>query len=223
MVDNKLIGLYGGAFDPIHRAHLLIAQNCIKIIGLNKIIFIPTGNSPNNKIMSSHHHRLEMLNIVCNDSFFEFSDFEINKYLDQKKISYTINTLKYFKKKTGSTLLFILGTDAFSTINSWYKWNEILSYCHLVLIERGIEESDKEIMPTEVREFFKDNITNDINDLKNKHHGTIYSISMPVFKESSSEIRDRSMKNLDIKNFLPKTIQDYINHNGLYKLPGHNK
>ena len=78
-------------------------------------------------------------------------------------------------------------------------------------------------MPTEVREFFKDNITNDINDLKNKHHGTIYSISMPVFKESSSEIRDRSMKNLDIKNFLPKTIQDYINHNGLYKLPGHNK
>ena len=223
MADNKLIGLYGGAFDPIHRAHLLIAQNCIKIIGLNKIIFIPTGNSPNNKIMSSHHHRLEMLNIVCNDSFFEFSDFEINKYLDQKKISYTINTLKYFKKKTGSTLLFILGTDAFSTINSWYKWNEILSYCHLVLIERGSEESDKEIMPTEVREFFKDNITNDINDLKNKHHGTIYSISMPVFKESSSEIRDRSMKNLDIKNFLPKTIQDYINHNGLYKLPGHNK
>ena len=223
MVNNKLIGLYGGAFDPIHKAHISIAQNCIKIIGLTKIIFIPTGNSPNNKIMSSHHHRLEMLNIVCNDSFFEFSDFEINKYLDQKKISYTINTLKYFKKKTGSTLLFILGTDAFLTINSWYKWNEILSYCHLVLIERGIEESDKEIMPTEVREFFKDNITNDINDLKNKHHGTIYSISMPVFKESSSEIRDRSMKNLDIKNFLPKTIQDYINHNGLYKLPGHNK
>ena len=223
MVDNKLIGLYGGAFDPIHRAHILIAQNCIKIIGLNKIIFIPTGNSPNNKIMSSHHHRLEMLNIVCNDSFFEFSDFEINKYLGQKKISYTINTLKYFKKKTGSTLLFILGTDAFSTINSWYKWNEILSYCHLVLIERGGEKSDIEIMPIEVREFFKDNTTNDINDLKNKNHGTIYPISMPVFKESSSEIRDRSMKNLDIKNFLPKTIQDYINHNGLYKLPGHNK
>ena len=223
MVDNKLIGLYGGAFDPIHKAHILIAQNCIKIIGLNKIIFIPTGNSPNNKIMSSHHHRLEMLNIVCNDSFFEFSDFEINEYLGQKKISYTINTLKYFKKKTGSTLLFILGTDAFSTINSWYKWNEILSYCHLVLIERGGEKSDIEIMPIEVREFFKDNITNDINDLKNKNHGTIYPISMPVFKESSSEIRDRSMKNLDIKNFLPKTIQDYINHNGLYKLPGHNK
>ena len=46
---------------------------------------------------------------------------------------------------------------------------------------------------------------------------------MSVFQESSSEIRDRSMKNLDIKNFLPKTIQDYIKNNGLYKSPGHNK
>ena len=223
MVDNKLIGLYGGAFDPIHKGHISIAQNCIKIIGLNKIIFIPTGNSPNNKIMSAHHHRLEMLNIVCKDSFFEYSDFEIKEYLEQKKISYTIDTLKYFKKKTGSTLLFILGTDAFSTINSWYKWNEILSYCHLVLIERGIEKSDIETMQTEVQEFFKDNITNNINVLKKNNHGAIYPIPMSLFQESSSEIREKFKKNLDINDFLPKTIQDYINHNKLYRLPGHNK
>jgi len=223
MVDNKLIGLYGGAFDPIHKAHISIAQNCIEIIGLNKIIFIPTGNSPNNKILSAHHHRLEMLNIVCNDSFFEFSDFEINESLGQKKLSYTINTLKHFKKKTGSTLFFILGTDAFSTINLWYQWNEILSYCHLVLIERGSEKSDIGEMSAEVQEFFKDNIAIDINDLKKNNHGKIYLIPMSIFQESSSEIRDRSRKNLDIKKFLPKTIQDYIKNHGLYKLPGHNK
>ena len=223
MVDNNLIGLYGGAFDPIHKAHISIAQNCIKIIGLNKIIFIPTGNSPNNKIMSAHHHRLEMLNIVCKDNFFEFSDYEINEYLNQKKISYTINTLKYFKKKTSSTLLFILGTDAFSTINSWYKWNEILTYCHLVLVERGRDKSDIETMSPEVQDFFKENVTNDINNLRKNNHGKIYPIPMSVFQESSSEIRDKSMKNLDIKNFLPETIQDYIKNNRLYKLPGHNK
>ena len=223
MVDNKLIGLYGGAFDPIHKAHILIAQNCIKTIGLSKIIFIPTGNSPNNKIMSAHHNRLEMLNIVCKDNFFEFSDFEINEYLDQKKISYTINTLKYFKKRTGSTLLFILGTDAFATINSWYKWGEILSYCHLVLIERLGEKANINTMPTEVQEFFKDNISNDINDLKKNNFGKIYPIPMSLFQESSSEIRDKSMNNLDVKNFLPRTIQNYIIQNRLYKLPGHNK
>ena len=223
MVDNKLIGLYGGAFDPIHKAHISIAQNCIKTIGLKKIIFIPTGNSPNNKKMSSHHHRLEMLNIICKDNFFESSDFEITEYLKKKKISYTINTLKNFKKKTSSTLLFILGTDAFSTINSWYKWNEILSYCHLVLIERGSKKSDIEKMSAEVQKFFNDNITNDINDLKKNDHGKIYPIPMSVFQESSSEIRDRSVKSLDNENFLPKAIQDYIKNNELYKFQGHNK
>ena len=223
MVDNKLIGLYGGAFDPIHKAHITIAQNCIKKIGLNKIIFIPTGHAPSSKILSSHYHRLKMLNIVCKEKFFEFSDFEINEYLNQKKISYTINTLKYFKKNNPSTLLFILGTDAFSTINSWHKWKEILNYCHLVLINRNGGKSTIKTMPLEVQELFKDNGTKDINELKKNTHGKIYPILMPAFDESSSEIRDRSMKNLNINEFLPKTIQDYINNDNLYKLPGQNK
>ena len=224
MIDNKLIGLYGGAFDPIHKAHILIAQNCIKKIGLNKIIFIPTGYSPNDKIFSAHYHRLEMLNLVCKESFFEVSDFEISEYLNYKKISYTINTLKYFKKNhSGSTLLFIIGSDAFSTINLWNNWKEILSFCHLVLVERGGGQSKVDTIPTEVQRFFKDNISRDIDELKKNTHGKIYPLSIPVLSESSSEIRARAMKNLDIKEFLPEVIQDYITHNGLYKLLGHNK
>lgn len=223
MVDNQLIGLYGGAFDPIHKAHIAIAQNCIKKIGLNKVIFIPTGNSPKNKILDDYYHRLEMLNIVCKKSFFEVSEFEINEYLNHKKISYTVNTLRYFKKESKSTFLFILGTDAFSTINSWHKWKEILNYSHLLLIKRSGDQSNIEVMPTEIQRFFNDNITNDINDIKKNKHGLIYTLSMPLFNESSSEIRNRLKKNLGVKEFLPKTIQSYINQNSLYKLPGHNK
>jgi len=78
-------------------------------------------------------------------------------------------------------------------------------------------------MPTEIQRFFNDNITNDINDIKKNKHGLIYTLSMPLFNESSSEIRNRLKKNLDVKEFLPKTIQSYINQHGLYKLPGHNK
>ena len=223
MVDKKLLGLFGGAFDPIHNAHISIAQNCIKKIGLNKIIFIPTGNSPINKILSPPHHRLEMLNIICKDIYFEFSDYEINQYLNQKKISYTINTLKYFKKKSGSTLFFILGTDVFSTINSWYQWKEILNYCHLVLIKRVDGQSDIETMPADVKIFFNENITNDIDALKNQNHGKIYPIPMSFYNESSSEIRNRLNKNIGITKLIPKTIEDYIYLNGLYKLPGHTK
>ena len=223
MSDNKLIGLYGGAFDPIHNAHISIAQNCIKKIGLNKIIFIPTGNSPTYKNLTAHHHRLEMLNIICKNNNFEISDFEIKEYINQKKVSYTLNTLKYFKKNIESTLIFILGADVFSTINKWHKWKEILNYCHLVLVDRTSVESDIKNMPNEVKIFFNDNVTNDINDLMKNDQGKIYPIQMSMFDESSSQIRDRLKKNLDIKDLIPKTIHDYIEQNSLYNLPGHSK
>ena len=173
------------------------------------------------KAINNAEYDLDFIRLSKND--FELSDFEIKKYIKKKKISYTVDTLKYFKKNSDSTLFFILGTDAFSIINSWHKWNEILNYCHLLLIERDEKDSSIKKMPPEVQEFFKANITNNINNLKKNKYGKIYLISMPILDESSSKIRDRSVKNLDIKDLLPKTINDYINHNHLYKSPGHNK
>tara|TARA_B100000767_G_C19632741_1_gene479005 strand:+ start:306 stop:977 length:672 start_codon:yes stop_codon:yes gene_type:complete len=223
MANNKLIGLYGGAFDPIHNAHISIAQNCIKKIGLKKVIFIPTGNSATSKILTAHHHRLEMLKIICKNNHFEISDFEIKEDLNQTKISYTLNTLKYFKKNIESTLIFILGADAFFNINKWYKWEEILKYCHLVVADREGLKSNIKKMPNEVQIFFNNNVTNDINDLIVNKQGKIYPIQMPMFNESSSQIRDRLKKNLDINDLIPDTIHDYILQNRLYNLPGHNK
>ena len=78
-------------------------------------------------------------------------------------------------------------------------------------------------MPNEVQIFFNNNVTNDINDLIVNKQGKIYPIQMPMFNESSSQIRDRLKKNLDINDLIPDTIQDYILQNRLYNLPGHNK
>ena len=216
MLKNQLIGLFGGAFDPIHNAHISIAKESIEQIGLNKIIFIPTGSSANNKILASHRHRLEMINLVCNNSHFEVSDFEVKEYLNNKKISYTINTLRFFSENSKSTFFFILGSDAFSSINSWYKWKEILNYSHLLLIERRDNKLNSSDIPSEVKKFFKKNITKDINDLKKYKHGLIYSLSMPFFDNSSSEIKNKLRRDLDVKNLLPKIIQEYIAKHNLY-------
>jgi nicotinate-nucleotide adenylyltransferase len=223
MVENKLIGLYGGAFDPIHNAHLSIARNCIEKIGLEKVIFIPTGNSPTYKNLTAHHHRLEMLNKIKINNFFEISDFEIKAYLNHKKVSYTLNTLKYFKENNKSTLIFIIGKDAFSSINKWYRWDEILRYCHLVLVDRSPIRLNTNKISTEVQSFLNDNLTTDINDLKKYNQGKIYSIQMPNFEESSSQIRCGLNKDLDIKKLIPEAIHNYILHNKLYNSSGHNK
>ena len=86
MLDNELIGLFGGAFDPIHNAHISIAEKCVEEIGLQKIIFIPTGSSANNKKLTNYKHRLEMINLICNNPNFQVSDFEIREYINKKKI-----------------------------------------------------------------------------------------------------------------------------------------
>ena len=205
MVENKLIGLYGGAFDPIHNAHLSIARNCIKVVGLEKVI------------------RLEMLNKIKINNFFEISDFEIKAYINHKKVSYTLNTLKYFKENNESTLIFIIGKDAFSSINKWYRWDEILRYCHLVLVDRSPIKLNTNKISTEVQLFLNDNLTTDINDLKKYNQGKIYSIQMPNFEESSSQIRYGLNKDLDIKKLIPEAIHNYILHNKLYNSSGHNK
>ena len=78
MPANKLFGLYGGAFDPVHNAHIEIAKKCIDEINLNKLILIPTGRSAFNKSLTISKHRLEMLNLVFKNPNYDISRIEID-------------------------------------------------------------------------------------------------------------------------------------------------
>ena len=77
MSTKKLIGLYGGAFDPVHNAHIEIAKNCINEVGLAKLILIPTGRSSFNKEMSPAMDRMAMLKLAFTSSSYEVSSVEI--------------------------------------------------------------------------------------------------------------------------------------------------
>jgi len=223
MLDNELIGLFGGAFDPIHNAHISIAEKCVEEIGLQKIIFIPTGSSANNKKLTNYKHRLEMINLICNNPNFQVSDFEIREYINKKKISYTIDTLRFFSKQKKCTFFFILGSDAFSSINSWHKWKELLKYSHIIIIERANNKLYSDNMPTEVQAFFENNLTKDINDLKKYSKGYIFVLPIPMYKYSSSEVKSNLKNNTEIKSMLPKIVQEYISSHKLYLDSGHIK
>ncbi|MAS00047.1 MAG: nicotinate (nicotinamide) nucleotide adenylyltransferase [Nitrosomonadales bacterium] len=222
MLDDKLIGLLGGAFDPIHNAHISIAEECIKKIGLKKIIFIPTGSSANKKL-TNYNHRLEMVSLVCNNPNFQVSDFEIKKYLNKKEISYTIDTLKFFSKDSKFTLCFILGSDAFSSINSWYKWKDLLNYTHLIIIERSNNQLNSDDMPNEVQDFLISNTTKDINALKKNKNGYIYTLPTVFYENSSTEIKNKLKKNASTRKMLPEIIREYILRHKLYSVTGHIK
>ena len=104
------IGIMGGTFNPIHNAHLLIAEMAREEYGLDRVIFITDGNPPHKSANVTAKQRFEMTHIaIADNSAFEEDDFEINR--SQK--SYTVNTLGYLKEKyPNDDLFFIIGEDS---------------------------------------------------------------------------------------------------------------
>jgi nicotinate-nucleotide adenylyltransferase len=109
------IGIYGGAFNPIHKGHIKIAKHVIEFLALDKLIFVPSFKGPFKKNIElvSGEDRINMIELVLEDKM-EVSPFEINR----KGVSYTIDTIKYFKNKYKEDELFlIIGSDNLAKLN----------------------------------------------------------------------------------------------------------
>ena len=215
MSKKKFIGLFGGAFDPVHRAHIEIAENVYKLLTLDKIIFIPTGISALKKNFTNYNHRIAMLKLACVNKKFEVSDVEILKSITSKEKSYTVNTLKDLFNTSDATYFFILGTDALSSLSDWYKWTEIIKYSHLIFIERQ-GSLIKDSLSKEISDFIKKHKANNIIDLKKKRSGLIYQVKMNMMDISSSEIVDKNINKSSITDLVPEVIERYIKKHQLY-------
>lgn len=130
------IGILGGSFDPIHQGHLDLSKHVLKELGLQKIILMPTLQTPLKKMtLVSYHDRYQMIKLaIKNYAHFEVSDLE-------KKLpipSYTYNTLKKLKQiYPNDQLYWIIGTDQYQQFDKWYKANELLNLAQFVVINRG--------------------------------------------------------------------------------------
>ncbi len=215
MLENKFIGLFGGAFDPVHKAHIEIAENVHKFLNLNKIMFIPTGISPFNKNLTDYNHRLAMLNLVCLNKKFEVSDIEITKSITSNDKSYTVDTLKYFFENNNDTYFFILGSDALSHLSDWYKWKDIIKYSHLIFFERK-GSLLKDCLSEEISNFVNNHKVSDIKNLKQKRSGLIYEFKMNFMDISSTEVVNENINNSDITKLVPEAVNKYIKKHQLY-------
>ncbi len=130
-----MIGVFGGTFDPIHFGHLRTALELYQSLGFSEVRFIPCRHPPHRDMpQASEAQRLAMLNSAVRGQPGLVVD---ERELRRDGPSYTVLTLRELREAFPDTpLCMIIGTDAFAHLDTWWRWREILTLSHIVIVER---------------------------------------------------------------------------------------
>lgn len=193
------IGIMGGTMNPIHMAHLMIAEHIKEDFNLDKVYFLPTGDPPHKDLEVSSEKRYEMTLIATSDN----SDFEVLDIETKRKgKSFTVDTMTELSK-TGDEYYFIIGTDTLFLLRSWKDFQKIAKMTSfIVAIRPGYEEEKK--------------IYDEVRSLKEEFGFKIYLANIPKYEISSTDIRKRFSENKSIKYLVPDDVISYIEKEGLY-------
>lgn len=197
--------IFGGSFDPVHKGHISLASELQKSLGLDEVIVMPAGISPFKKDMerrpASGGDRLEMCRLAFADMpFATVSSYEIS----QSGVSYTVDTVRHFHGLYPNDKLFwLVGGDMLMSFDRWKDWQEILSMCSLAAVSReqgGADTADLGKKAAELRRF-----------------GEVIFVKTEPLEISSTEIREKIIKNCDISCYVPQNVVKYILENHLYQ------
>ncbi len=197
---NK-IAIYGGTFNPVHNGHINLCNECQKIYSFDKLILIPTNIPPHKNAveLASNTHRFHMLELAVFDiSNFEVSDIEFN--LGEK--SYTINTILELQKQYPCAQIYlIVGSDMLRMFKKWHRYEDILKEVPLIVGARHDAEFQE------------------LLELKS-HFGSLSAkidiVNINVVDISSTEIREKLLKNKSISELVNYRVEDYIKKNNLF-------
>ena len=198
----KKYGIFGGSFNPIHYGHLMICEYIKEEMGLDKVIFIPTGNPPHKDLGVSAEDRYEMVRLAISPNpDFEISDIETTRV----NLSYTVDTIRELKKiYKEEKLYFLIGLDSLFQLKTWKKIDDLSQEIEFVVALRP-GYIDKEEINNEI-DFLRDNFGTRINLIKT-----------PLYEISSTDLRDRIHEGKSLRYLIPKKVLDYIEESGFYK------
>ena len=194
------IALYGGAFNPIHTAHILLAKEVVNTFDIQKVLFMPTFQSPHKDTTKSvsYEDRMNMCSLaVGNDSSFEVSDLE-SKIVGKSYSYITLNRLKEIYPK--DNLYMIIGADMYLTLLEWKNPLEIFRLANIITSPR--DDGDYKTLLDYSKEL-------------SSYGCKTLMLTSPIMELSSTMIRENPKKAYE-SGYINKAVYDYIKEHNLY-------
>ena len=207
----RLVGIFGGTFDPVHYGHSLTITELLKTIPFEKILVIPNSLPPHREnSQTSFSHRYKMTSLA-------FRDIEKTVVDNRENLrtgpSHAIETVKQIIVEEGKTkVILIVGSDSFDGIHSWYKWRELMNLVDFLILKRPdmTLSKNKNVQDLISHTRFSEDL---LEDRKAK---SIFEIEMTPLRISSSLIRENIAKGKSIDDLINPLVKDYLKKHGLY-------
>jgi len=184
----------GGTFDPIHHGHLVAASEVAAALGLDQVIFVPTGEPPQKPNVTNSEDRY-LMTVIATASNPRFNVSRVD--IDRDGPTYTVDTLRDIQAEyPGAELFFISGADAITQILSWKDFEELWKAAKFVAVSRpGHTMQLPDLAPDDAIEV----------------------LEVPALSISSTDVRERAANGEPVWYLVPDGVVQYINKHNLYR------
>ena len=213
MMTGQGVAVFGGTFDPVHNGHLRSAEAVQALPGVDRVKLVPCRQPPHRRSpQASATDRLAMLHLATADLVKVEVD---RRELERTGPSYTYDTLDAIRQEMpdDSSLLCVMGQDAYLTLPEWFRWRELCDLAHLLVLQR---QGASPIESPRLAAWAKDKHQDDPGILSRQPAGTIICMQLVQIPVSGTAVRAAYGKGSPPTGMLPPQIHRYIIERGLY-------
>ncbi|WP_407317283.1 nicotinate-nucleotide adenylyltransferase [Isoptericola halotolerans] len=189
------IGVMGGTFDPIHHGHLVAASEAAALLGLDEVVFVPTGKpsfKQDTRVSPAEHRYLMTVIATASNPRFTVSRVDI----DRPGLTYTVDTLRDLRQdRPDADLYFITGADAIEQLLTWKDAGSLWEMAHFVAVTRPGHRLTVDGLPSE----------------------GVTTLEVPALAISSTDCRRRAEAGQPVWYLVPDGVVQYIAKHGLYR------
>jgi nicotinate-nucleotide adenylyltransferase len=188
------IGVFGGSFDPVHLAHLVLAEQCREQGRLDRVLFVPAFRPPHkpDRQLARFDHRLEMLQLAVAGH----PQFQVSAIENGRDPSYTVDTLRQLhREQPGDEFLLLIGSDSLKWLPSWHQPEQLAELATLLVMARPDATADTPVPPPFRAQW----------------------AHAPLLGLSSTDLRQRVREGRSIRYLVPRAVECYVEQHRLYR------